>query len=177
MSRNCNEEKVKWLDYVENFMETSPAIENDLYGNWINIVERERRQKKINQDHYESKQQSEQARGHEIATGENEEESTGTQQSVVPNRPEPENQGDQPSNQQDLIEEPRASDFKIPEDEEAMTEMITKLMDLGLSQIDAMASIEKRRKAYEKAMKKHTQMKSKKQNKAKPRKESQPEKC
>jgi hypothetical protein len=56
MSRNCNEEKVKWLDYVDNFMQTHWEIQEDLYGNWNNIIERERRQKKINREHYESKQ-------------------------------------------------------------------------------------------------------------------------
>ena len=54
--------------------------------------------------------------------------------------------------------------------------MIDKLMDLGLSHNDATASIEKRRKAYEKAMKKYMQQKSKKTKQTKPRKESQNEK-
>ena len=80
------------------------------------------------------------------------------------------------TNPQDQTEEPRASDYKIPETDEEMAHMIDKLMDLGLSHNDAIASIEKRRKAYEKAMKKYMQQKSKKTKQTKPRKESQNEK-
>ena len=54
--------------------------------------------------------------------------------------------------------------------------MVDKLMDLGLSHNDAVASIEKRRKIYEKAVKKYTQMKSKKFKQSKSRKESQNDK-
>ena len=185
MSRNCNEEKVKWLDYVDNFMQTHSEIQEDLYGNWNNIIERERRQKKINREHYESKQHQpcleEQANDQHLQSTESTEQITepvqiGSQSQAHQKQPEFDSQNDQSSNQQDQTEEPRASDYKIPETDEAMADMIDKLMDLGLSHNDATASIEKRRKAYEKAMKKYMQQKSKKTKQTKPRKESQNEK-
>lgn len=185
MSRNCNEEKVKWLDYVDNFMQTNSEIQEDLYGNWNNIIERERKQNKINREHYESKQHRP---GHEEQVTEQQEQATENVEQVAESlqmtaqsqtqqkQPECENQNDQTSYQQEQTEEPRPSDFKIPETDEAMVEMIDKLMDLGLSHNDATASIEKRRKAFEKAMKKYTQLRSKKNKQVKPRKESQNEK-
>ena len=176
MSRNCSEEKVKWLDYVDNFMQTSPEIERDLFGNWNDIVERERRQKQINRDHYESKQQT-QAESNQVEDHQEQAEPNLSEATQMADQPQnQQNPHEQSATQQEQFEEPKQSDFKIPESDEALVEMIDKLMDLGLSHNDATASIEKRRKAFEKAMKKYTQLKSKKYKQTKPRKESLTEK-
>jgi hypothetical protein len=138
-------------------MQTNSEIQEDLYGNWNNIIERERKQNKINREHYESKQHRP---GHEEQVTEQQEQATENVEQVAESlqmtaqsqtqqkQPECENQNDQTSYQQEQTEEPRPSDFKIPETDEAMVEMIDKLMDLGLSHNDATASIEKRRKAF-----------------------------
>jgi hypothetical protein len=42
LSRNWTEEKANWQDFVDNFQQTNPDIQTDLYGNWNNIVEKER---------------------------------------------------------------------------------------------------------------------------------------
>jgi hypothetical protein len=53
--RDCKEEKVKWIDYVDKFIGANPQINPALYGKWVNIIEREKRQQQIDHIHCISK--------------------------------------------------------------------------------------------------------------------------
>ena len=50
--RNCKSEKVKWINYVEEFINSNPQINKEMYGKWITIVDREKKQKEINIAHF-----------------------------------------------------------------------------------------------------------------------------
>ena len=187
--KDCNNEKVQWIDYVAQFVNDNPDFTKEQYGNWITILERRKKQDIINKEHFQSKQQptegttmkeQEQEHEHVGGSGQGEEgivsanDQPESQTGETPH--ESETQADTTPGQQEEIDEPKASDYKIPESDEDLAEMIDKLMDLGLSHTDAAASIEKRRKIYEKAVKKYFQMKSKKLKQSKSRKESQNDK-
>jgi hypothetical protein len=57
--RDCKENKVRWINYVSEFVESNPQINCELYGKWIMILERENKQKQIDNNHYASKQTEE----------------------------------------------------------------------------------------------------------------------
>jgi hypothetical protein len=71
--------------------------------------------------------------------------------------------------------EPKPAEFNLPETDGEAEELIKKLMELGLSNAEATANIEKRRKQFIQARKKYKTAKlkaSKKGKNTKPRKDS-----
>ena len=146
---------------MKDFVDSNSDIDKDMFGNWIQILERDQRQVKIDKDHYDSKNK------------------TQTSEDVLPSDPEAQpgsgDQDDQDGNQtrkvqvdqtseaesattqtqQVDIDEPREADFNLPDNEEAIQVMIDKMMDLGMTHNDATANIEKRRKQFNQATKKH----------------------
>jgi hypothetical protein len=163
VSSNCTNEKIKWLDYIQNFIETNQDIQEELYGNWNTIIERENRQRKIDQDHYNSKnpqqeraqeeQQVKDTGGQRQDTQEHDQEDpvgpsirNGIESQSNLNQAEAESLDEKAPNQQATLEELKAADFKLPESDKALKEVMDKLVDLGLAHTEATACIEKRRK-------------------------------
>jgi hypothetical protein len=46
MSRNSSVEKVPWLSFVRSFVESNSDFDDGMFRNWVQILEREQRQKK-----------------------------------------------------------------------------------------------------------------------------------
>ena len=160
--RNCKEEKVKWIDYVDKFMKDNQHIDPSLYGRWAMILEREKKQRQINREHYESKQPKQgnkpmeeqlEARKDQISIPE---ESSQQTQEV---QPEPEKDETPDPN------EPKPADFNLPETDEEVEHIIEKLMEFGMSSADANANIDKRKKQFVQALKKYEMSKLKLANK------------
>ena len=160
--RNCKEEKVKWIDYVDKFMKDNQHIDPSLYGRWAMILEREKKQRQINREHYESKQPKQgdkpteeqiEARQDQISIPEE------ISQQTQETQPEPEKDETPDPN------EPKPADFNLPETDEEVELIIEKLMEFGMSGADANANIEKRKKQFVQALKKYEMSKLKLANK------------
>ena len=54
--RYCKEKRVKWIDYVADFINSNPQIDPALYGRWTTILERENKQRLIDDQHFILKQ-------------------------------------------------------------------------------------------------------------------------
>ena len=57
LSRNCSEEKIPWLSYVRRFVDSNTDFDDEMFGNWLQILKREQRQKRIDKDHFDGKNQ------------------------------------------------------------------------------------------------------------------------
>ena len=187
--RNCKAEKVKWIDYVDDFINTNPQIDKEMYGKWTTICERERKQKEINEEHFQSKQPSTQnanvlKQGEGIRTSS--EVTTQVRNTTEENganemdKDEPDvNRTHQPNDEVEIskIIEPQPQDFNLPANKEEWDSLVEKLMDLGVSFKDATSNIEKRKKLFNQATKEFanstkTAQPSKRGRQYKPRKNS-----
>ena len=178
LGRNCTNEKVAWLDYVAAFIRSNPRLDKALFGKWNEIIERNEKQKEIFKVHYESKQ----------AGPEKEKQAETNEESSSPLDEGLQTETDQDlglSQTQDLSEtqgtsrevpnltlppEPVPSEFNLPETDEAIDEVISKLMEFGMSNADAVANIDKRKKLFGQALKKHASLISRATRKNKPTK-------
>ena len=170
--RDCKEEKVKWIDYVSNFVNSNPHIDPALYGKWLMILERERKQKLINEAHFNSKQPEEKSaqRGERVAH-------YNDGRHVNQNDPVKESQDDQVNKQMEentnqseesqgtvpkvtpitsRPEKPKPEDFNLPANPEDWRDLVDKLVALGLTSKEANVSLEKRKKQYNNALKEYT---------------------
>ena len=145
------------------FIRSNPNLDRDLFGKWIEIVERVEKQKQINKEHYDSKQPR---REEERATQKEGEvmQTDDEHEHEQPNNTDPLQsvEGETTSQTQtqeqtetEILPEPKQSEFNLPETDEAINEVIARLMEFGMSKSDAVANIEKRKKLYSQAMKKH----------------------
>ena len=192
LGRNCANEKVAWIDYVCEFIRTNPHLERDLFGKWMEITARIEKQKEIDKAHYQSKQQQHGEVEKEL------ERNLGEGEASVPNgdgashqderRQGSEMEAEKTTTNQNPIQEqvdpelppePKPSDFNLPETDEAINEVINKLVEFGMTNNDAVANMDKRRKLFNQALKKHASIISRAARKSKPwkgRRESQNDK-
>jgi hypothetical protein len=167
--RDCKEKKVRWIDYVSEFVESNPQINHELYGKWMMILERENKQKQIDNAHYASKQACEIVEETQVqSTSVNADAARGAVDET-----DSQSQQDQPipSN----LAKPTLEDFNLPSCEEDWNDVVTKMMALGLSSKEANASLEKRKKLFNAAVKEFLTNNGKPQarkGRAKPRKNS-----
>jgi hypothetical protein len=145
--RDCKEKKVRWIDYVSEFLASNPQINRELYEKWIMILERENRQKQIDSTHYASKQTGEiveetqvqsTSANADVARGVVEETDLQTQLDLHT-----------PSSHA----KPTLEDFNLPSCEEDWNDVVTRIMALGLSSKEANASLEKRKKTVQRSLK------------------------
>jgi hypothetical protein len=170
--RNCKEEKVKWIDYVDSFMKDNRHIDSSLFGKWAMILEREKKQRQIDREHYESKNPKE--------AEQRTEEQTEANLDHISNQKESSQQTQEIQSEHEKEEtpdpnEPKPAEFNLPETDEEAEQLIKGLTELGLSNAEATAVIEKRRKQFIQALKKYETAKlkaSKKGKNTKPRKDS-----
>ena len=156
--RDCKEEKVKWIDYVEDFVNSNTHIDQEMFGKWIMILERERKQKEIFTAHFDSKQPGRNAmeRDEDETSGENK-----TTEGHTPKNPgvEAGRSPSQSSGQQTQVtetvaqsEEPRPEDFSLPANRDEWDGLVDKLIQLGLTSKEANANIEKRKRQFNLAL-------------------------
>jgi hypothetical protein len=148
--RDCKQSKVKWTDYVASFIDSNPQINPNLYGRWASIIEREAKQKQINETHYMSKQTNRVSEepNHQLFINNIEKEKDQTDDIAAPIQRDL-----QTGSQQD---KPKPEDFNLPSSQEEWKELVDKMVALGLSSKEANASLEKRRKLFNKALKEHS---------------------
>ena len=185
LCRNCSDEKAPWLSYVRSFVESNSDFDDEMYGNWIQILAREQRQLKVFKDHFDGKNQPPKETGGEayqlneegddtqsVTTGSGvakiQQEIATTEDNVEPHNGKG---GDMP--QKIDATKPKPKDFNLPETEESIQDLIGKMVACGMTVKDATDNIDKRKKLLNQAVKKHqTLEKAKKARVAKPRKES-----
>jgi hypothetical protein len=141
--RDCKEKKVRWIDYVSDLVDSNPQINRELYGKWIMILERETKQKQIDYSHFASKQ-----------IEETQAESTSTTADAINGAADATNQ----QTQKDLHTppchaKPTLEDYNFPSCEDDWNDVVNKLMDMGLTSKEANASLEKRKKQFNAALK------------------------
>jgi hypothetical protein len=139
--------KVRWIDYVSEFLASNPQINRELYGKWMMILERENKQKQIDNAHYASKQACEIVEETQVqSTSVNADAARGAVDET-----DSQSQQDQPipSN----LAKPTLEDFNLPSCEEDWNDVVTKMMALGLSSKEANASLEKRKKTVQRSLK------------------------
>ena len=158
------EEKVKWIDYVEDFVNSNTHIDQEMFGKWIMILERERKQKDIFTAHFDSKQPGRNAM--ERDQDETSEKNKTTEghapinQGVEAGRsPRSPRSPSQSSGQQTQVtetvaqsEEPRPEDFSLPANRDEWDGLVDKLIQLGLTSKEANANIEKRKRQFNLAL-------------------------
>jgi hypothetical protein len=126
--RDCKEKKAKWIEYVADFIKSNPQIDPALYGRWMMILEREKRQKQIDDQHYRSKQPSKKAAPEGINDGvglsQTEEAPKGIEASTLPR--------EEQQTETSLVK-PKPEDFNLPANAEDWNLLVAKLVELGLS--------------------------------------------
>ena len=167
--RECREDKVKWIDYVDRFVKQNPHIDPALYGRWTMILEREAKQKQIDREHYLSKQtkekhvqEHEEEITEELSSLMNDKNSSDKTQAKLHtheniktsdhSNPIIGNQSVE-SKASSQNTEPKPEDFNLPINKEEWDELVEKLVLLGLSNKDANAVIDKRKRLFNTAMK------------------------
>ena len=180
----CKKPKVKWIDYVINFIESNAHIPERAYGRWIEIIEKERER-----DGWEKASAERQTLNDQTLVPLNQAESSQTEtssesgESKEPqqtNQPSSSKTTGQPDNQTqtieaeptqptaiELIEEPNPDDYDLPKDDDEMEEMIERMTAVGIKYTEASKLIKQRIKDYESACKKY---------KAERKKQEQPKK-
>jgi hypothetical protein len=151
-ARNCTNTRVPWTDYVKKFISDNSEFDKSLFGNWNQIIDRvraeEARQQSLeNQDLPDSEQEVQENRERNARERPDE-------QAPKPLTQEPEVTEHPEANEQ----APLPADFALPETDELIAELIEKMTQCGMTYADAEANIEKRKKSYQQAMKKHQQM-------------------
>ena len=189
IARNCTTNKVPWLNYVGQFIESNPEVDSALFGKWITILEREKNRGDLTtsdqgQPITEEQSQPSMADGGSNKDGgvtESHELRVASAVADCLGEEDLQNQGSQLQHQgagnvdaviQTDQEEPLPSDFNIPVDDAEEEKLITKMMECGMSSADATANIEKRKKLFNQAIKKYTAAISKKARQTKSRKNS-----
>ena len=154
--RDCKEEKVKWIDYVSNFVNENPQIDPALYGKWVMILEREKKQNLINEAHFNSKQPEEKSAQNDPVK-ESQDDQVDRQMEENTNQSQ-ESQDTVPkvSAIMSRPEKPKPEDFNLPANPEDWSDLVDKLVALGLTSKEANVSLEKRKKQYNNALKEYT---------------------
>ena len=160
-TRNCTNTKVPWVAYVENFISKNKDFDKELFGNWNQVVERARTQE---QDEGRNQKTSNENVDtvKNTGPGDSTEAQAEGEQSHVEQQPEEESTGSQTQGSEirsDAIEPlPQPADFALPDTEEGTDDLIEKLTQLGMTYSDAKTNVEKRKKAYNQALKRHQQL-------------------
>jgi hypothetical protein len=155
-ARNCTNQKVPWIKYVEKFIATNNDLNVELFGNWNQIVERLRLQERA-EEHRDCQAEGADKNQREVIgetkSGNNQEPEVAQQEEEVAT-----NQNQESEIQTEQVEPaPQPADFSLPDTEEGMDDLIEKLTLLGMTYSDAQANVEKRKKAYQQALRKHQQ--------------------
>jgi hypothetical protein len=144
--RDCKEKKVKWIDYVFDFIESNPQINPELYGKWAMILEREKKQKRIDNAHFVAKQTG-------TVVEQTQAEATTTIRdattSILDMIEEP---SDKETPATADLAKPTPEDFNLPPNMEEWNVVVNRMMDLGLTSKEANASLDKRKRQYNTAL-------------------------
>ena len=146
-ARNCTNQRVPWVEYVKNFISTNTEIDKTLFGNLNQILERARTEETIQDASNTILHQPDQTTRQ---SDENPEPNT-------KERREESEQAQPTQDQEPTGPAPAPADFALPETDELICELIEKMTACGMTHADAEANIEKRRKSYQQALKKHQQ--------------------
>ncbi len=150
--RDCKEEKVKWIDYVDKFIAANPEINPALYGKWVNIIGREKRQQQIDHTHYISKQSNIDHLAERPLS-----EVSKTSILDIPDTAQESNKSPaEESRPAQIASKPRPEDFNLPANPDEWKDVVEKLMALGLSNKEANASLDKRRRQFNNALKEYS---------------------
>ena len=167
----CKRPKVKWIDYVTNFIETNKNIPEEAYGRWIEIIAREKERESWDNASNERQTIKDHKEVSPIQTESSETvispEAVESQDTPQPNqtvKPKKTQQTEIQSqtNESELsqlianepIEEPNPIDYDLPADDEEMEEMIERMTAVGIKYPEASKLIKQRVKDYETAVKK-----------------------
>ena len=190
--KDCKKEKVQWIDYVREFVKDNPEVTGEQFGNWITILERNRRQDIIDKQYFESKQQTpETPSTGGVTSSTSASVELRTEVRVVPESEElqrkkgimGQNQSSRDSKDSQVRRdnegsgsqtktnqmEPTLAELNIPEDDDELAEIIARLQTCGMTQQESLSEIERRRKRFNMALKRFT---AKKDKQVKPRKNS-----
>ncbi len=150
--RDCKGVKVRWIDYVDKFINANPQINPALYGKWLMILEREKKQQQIDNLHFVSKQPNPDNQTEVIQAVSNQTTQDDTPSQAKDNEKTNANES-QPIQ---ILEKPKPEDFNLPSNPEEWKDVVEKMMALGLTNKEASASLEKRRKQFNNAMKEYS---------------------
>jgi hypothetical protein len=146
----CQNEKVQWVKYVQNFIEENEEFPPEMYGKWLEIIDR-------------IKEEANNNPGRTRAL-ENEQNSPLTNSDVSPDEANHANNPELQANEVRSVETesaspdeapPLESDFDIPTTKEAYESMIDRFLTVGISKIEADEAITKRTTAFNKACREH----------------------
>jgi hypothetical protein len=144
--RDCKKKKAKWIDYVADFIKSNQQIDPALYGRWTMILEREKKQKQIDDQHFRSKQPSKQTTPEgidgEVGLSQTEE---------APKEPEVSSLPREEQQTETSLVKPKPEDFNLRANAEDWNLLVAKLVELGLSSKEANA-FEKRKRLFNSAM-------------------------
>ena len=136
-------EKVPWIQYVRNFIEANDEMRPEMFGKWIDILQRVREE--ASQDRQLVAAQSQEKRN-EPSEETNENEPTPKQSQLT----QPQEKIQEKARQDDEIP-PTEEDFNIPTTKESYESMIEKFNAAGLSNAEADEAIKTRTTAFNKA--------------------------
>ena len=159
--KDCQNQKMAWIDYVRMFVCDNPDFESDLFGRWNEILKREGAK---------SEESSRTTKEQEVITNELSVETQAPTDQTQPketSKPASSTTNDndcnvnfptmgyEPNNpDQDNIGKPTLKEFNVPETSEEWDSVIESLVNLGLTYTEATINLEKRKKAFTSAMSK-----------------------
>ena len=143
----CTNEKVAWTTYVKNFIEENNEFAPEMYGKWIDILQKVRNEQPTER-HHESEPDLSQENRPQRAQQET-------------NDPNTSNQNTNPGGQVPTIQKPNEDEapteeeFDIPTTKEAYESMLDRFKTVGISKSEADEAIKIRTTAYNKACREH----------------------
>lgn len=153
----CTTVKVPWINYVQGFIEENDEIKPEMYGKWIDIVQRVREESQNHQNPQPNQTQQQQdpkattaSEDVDIISDNSEQDSqiTATNEQTLEERP------------------PIQEDFDIPTTKEAYKYMLDKFKTVGLSQCEADEAIKARTLSYNRACPKYRKRQTEKKKQA-----------
>jgi hypothetical protein len=139
----CTNEKIPWIKYVQSFIEENKEFTPEMFGKWIDIVQRMR---------------EETGNGFNIIATRTEVDQTPEQTEPVTREEGNPTRTNQDSNNTRAVAEEKApteEDFDIPTTKEAYESMIDKFNSVGISKGEADEAIKNRTTMYNRACREH----------------------
>ena len=143
--------KTEWIEYVANFIDSNPDVPTEMYGRWVELVEKNKAGL-LGKQKNDNRPQLKQRDDHEVSnTNEHIRDTTNAQ-------PEPqtayEKSAVEPRANQ-IVEHPTQApseeEFELPTNEEQYESMVDRFATIGLKRSDLDKVLESRRTAFNKA--------------------------
>ena len=156
----CTNEKIPWIKYVQSFIEENKEFTPEMFGKWIDIIQRMR---------------EETGNGFNINATLTEDNQTPEPTQPVSHEESNPTRTNQDSNDTQAVAEEKApteEDFDIPTTKEAYESMIDKFKSVGISKGEADEAIKNRTTMYNRACREHKKRMAEKKKQANTRRNS-----